>query len=71
MRRSIREPFVFGFVLVCAALSLLLEARASTAQDDPLWPDREEIEHFLKKAKVTARQKIGTGVTRSGVSATE
>jgi hypothetical protein len=63
MRRSIREPLVFGFVLVCAALSLLLEARASTAQDDPLWPDREEIEHFLKKAKVTARKKIGTGVT--------
>jgi hypothetical protein len=63
MRRMIREPLVFGFILVCAALSLLLEARASTAQDEPLWPDRGEIEHFLKKAKVTERKKIGTGVT--------
>jgi hypothetical protein len=64
MRRSIREPLVFRFVLVCAAMSLLLEARASTAQDDPPWPDRQAIEHFLKKAKVTARKKIGTGVTK-------
>ena len=56
---------MFGFIVVCAALSLLLEPRASTAQDDPLWPDREEIEHFLKQAKVTARQKIGSGVTNS------
>ena len=52
-----------AFVLAGAALALLLAARASTAQDDPLWPDRQEIEHFLKKAKVTARKKIGTGVT--------
>ena len=63
MRGSIRDHLVFAFILVCAALSLLLEARASTAQDEPLWPDREEIEHFLKKAKVTERKKIGTGVT--------
>jgi hypothetical protein len=63
MRRSIREHLVFGFILVCAALLLHLEARGSTAQDDPLWPDRQEIEHFLKKAKVTAHKKIGTGVT--------
>jgi hypothetical protein len=54
---------VSAFILACTAVSLLLEARASTAQDEPLWPDREEIEHFLKKAKVTARTKIGTGVT--------
>jgi len=65
MGRSIREPRVFGLIVVCAALSLLLEPRASTAQNDPLWPDREEIEHFLKQAKVTARQKIGSGVTNS------
>jgi hypothetical protein len=63
MRGSIRDHLVFAFILVCAALSLLLEARASTAQDEPLWPDREEIEHFLKKAKVTERKRIGTGVT--------
>ena len=54
---------MFAFILVCAALSLLFEARASTAQDEPLWPDRDEIEQFLKKAKVTERKKIGTGVT--------
>jgi hypothetical protein len=27
------------------------------------WPDREEIEHFLKEAKITERRKIGEGVT--------
>lgn len=53
------SALIFAFT----ALSLLLEARASTAQDDPLWPDRAEIERFLKKAEVTARRKIGTGVT--------
>ena len=63
VRRSIREPLVFGLIVVCAVLSLLCGARASTAQDAPLWPDREQIEHFLKKAKVTERKKIGTGVT--------
>jgi hypothetical protein len=55
---------LFVLILACTALSLLFEARASTALDDPLWPDREEIERFLKKAKVTARKKIGTGVTK-------
>jgi hypothetical protein len=29
----------------------------------PLWPDAEEIEHFLKKAKVVERKKIGSGIT--------
>jgi hypothetical protein len=52
-----------AFIFACTALSLLLAARASTAQDDPLWPDREEIERFLKKAEVAGRGKIGTGVT--------
>ena len=41
----------------------MLAARASTAEDAPLWPDRQEIEHFLKKARVTERKKIGAGVT--------
>jgi hypothetical protein len=27
------------------------------------WPDREEIERFLKEAKVTERKKIGEGIT--------
>jgi hypothetical protein len=30
---------------------------------EPLWPDAESIEHFLKEADVTEREKIGTGVT--------
>jgi hypothetical protein len=47
--------------LASAALALLVCGRA--AADDPLWPDRPEIERFLKKAKVTARRKVGTGVT--------
>ncbi len=63
MRRSSREYRVSAFTLAGTALSLLLAAGAPAAQDDPLWPDREEIEHFLKKAEVTARKKIGTGVT--------
>ena len=57
------SAFVSAFVSAGTALALLLAARASTEQQEPLWPDREEIEHFLKKAKVTAREKIGTGVT--------
>ena len=28
-----------------------------------LWPDREELEHFLRKAKITERKKLGKGVT--------
>jgi hypothetical protein len=43
---------------------LLLSAdSARAAAQEPPWPDRQEIEHFLKKAKVTERHKIGTGVT--------
>jgi hypothetical protein len=60
---GVRRRRVSAFVLTSAALSLLLPARLSGAQEAPLWPDRGEIEHFLKKAKVKARKKIGTGVT--------
>jgi hypothetical protein len=63
MRRSSHHHRLSAFISACTALALLLAARASTAQDNSLWPDRQEIEHFLKKAKVTARKKIGTGVT--------
>ena len=63
MRRSSRRRLVVPLAFACATLPLLLAARASTAQDGPLWPDREKIERFLKKAKVTVRQKVGTGVT--------
>jgi len=51
-------------VLLLAATSLLLSAHSATAQDAPRWPDREEIEHFLKDAEITERQEIGTGVTK-------
>ncbi len=64
MRRSNRRRLVFPLAFAGAIFPLFFAARASTAQDGPLWPNREEIEHFLKKAKVTARQKVGTGVTK-------
>ena len=30
---------------------------------EALWPDREKLEHFLRKAKITEREKIGKGIT--------
>jgi hypothetical protein len=36
---------------------------AAAAAWEPLWPDAPEIEEFLKESRVTARRKIGTGVT--------
>jgi hypothetical protein len=51
-------------LFVLAVLSLLLPAHPSTAQDGSLWPDHEEIEYFLKKASITERKEIGTGVTK-------
>jgi hypothetical protein len=50
-------------LLILTAASLLLPRAASPADGD-LWPDREAIEHFLKKADVTERVEIGSGVTR-------
>jgi len=50
-------------MFACATLALLVPAHPSSAQEATLWPDRGQIERFLKKAKVTARKKIGTGVT--------
>lgn len=50
-------------VVAVAFAALLLADGARAAAQGPLWPDRAEIERFLKKAKVTARKKIGTGVT--------
>jgi hypothetical protein len=50
-------------VVAVAFVALLLADGARAAAQEPLWPDRPEIERFLKKAKVTARKKIGTGVT--------
>jgi hypothetical protein len=51
-------------VLILAALWFLLPAHPARAQEGSLWPDREEIEGFLKKAEITGRQEIGTGVTK-------
>jgi hypothetical protein len=63
MTRSGRDQRGSAFTLAGAVLSMLVAAPPSKAQDDPLWPDREQIEHFLKSAEITERRKIGTGVT--------
>ena len=63
MRRSGSRQRASALVLTGAVLVTMLAARPSTAEDAPLWPDRQEIEHFLKKAKVTERKEIGAGVT--------
>jgi hypothetical protein len=52
--------------ILLLAVLLLAGVRPSTASQDQetLWPNGAEIEHFLKKAKITERVKIGTGVTK-------
>jgi hypothetical protein len=52
-----------AFVAAGVALLLLLAGGVSAAPPEPLWPDGQEIELFLRKAKVTERKKVGTGVT--------
>jgi hypothetical protein len=59
-----RRSRALAVTIAGAALSLLLGAVASAAQEAPLWPDREEIERYLRQAKVTAHRKLGTGVTK-------
>lgn len=49
-----------SFLGLCA---LWLLPAAAPGQDEPLWPDHEELEHFLEEADITHREKIGTGVT--------
>ena len=49
--------------LASVALVVALAVPVLAQPEAPLWPNREEIEHFLKKAKVTERKKIGKGVT--------
>ena len=47
-----------------ALLAVVLGTSATFAQEaDRLWPDAEAIEHFLREADITSREKIGTGVT--------
>ncbi len=52
-----RLPSLF-FALLSSASSPAAAQRMGTA-----WPDRAEIEHFLREAKITERKKIGEGVT--------
>jgi hypothetical protein len=61
LRRRSGRP---ALALVIALVSVPLAALPSRAQDDPPWPDREEIETFLRKAKITEREEVGTGVTK-------
>lgn len=56
------------FVLTWLTLALVAPAvDAQTTESlgfaPDLWPDREELEYFLKEADVTEREKIGKGVT--------
>ncbi len=57
----------YATVLLLSSLVLATISRSATASQSlpPLWPDAAEIEHFLKKAKITEKVKIGEGVTRS------
>ena len=52
---------------LCAVAVLLGLAVPVVAQEavenEVLWPEREKLEHFLSKAKITERNKIGKGVT--------
>jgi len=51
---------------VTAILLTSLASGASPAAAQRMgteWPDREEIEHFLREAKITERKKLGEGIT--------
>ena len=52
---------------LCAVAVLLGLAVPVVAQEavkkKVLWPEREKLEHFLRKAKITERKKIGKGIT--------
>jgi hypothetical protein len=50
--------------LLLSVLFVLGGVRSGESQPlEPLWPNAEEIEAFLKKAEITDREKLGTGVT--------
>lgn len=53
------------FLQIAFAVMLAATARAQPPEPPPgnFWPNHEEIEYFLKEAKVTEREKIGTGIT--------
>jgi len=49
--------------LALAALTAPVAVGQTVGGQPDLWPDRAELEHFLRKAKITERKKIGKGVT--------
>ncbi len=53
-----------GSLLLLVCFALALSASLPAQEWAPLWPDAAEIETFLKKAKVTEKKKIGTGITK-------
>ena len=54
---------VFALVAPVAAGQTVGATGPTDYAEADLWPDREELEHFLRKAKITERKKIGKGVT--------
>ena len=54
---------VFALVAPVAAGQTVGAAGPTDYAEADLWPDREELEHFLRKAKITERKKIGKGIT--------
>jgi hypothetical protein len=53
-------------ILLTFALAALTAPAAfgqTVGGEQELWPDRAELEHFLQKAKITERKKIGKGIT--------
>ncbi len=56
MRLSVVTPFILASLTA-------FSARAAAQRMGTEWPDREEIEHFLREAKITERKKLGEGIT--------
>lgn len=44
-------------------IAVLLGLAVPAVAQEALWPEREKLEHFLRKAKITERKKIGKGIT--------
>ncbi len=63
MYRVFAALFVFALVAPMAAGQTVGAAGSTDYAEADLWPDREELEYFLRKAKITERKKIGKGVT--------
>jgi hypothetical protein len=57
-RWSMRLPLVILLGAVASASPPAAAQRMGTE-----WPDRQEIEHFLREAKITERKKLGEGIT--------